>query len=83
MAFPFLDLSAIPFLAILLILGALIYWVPSFFLVYHLTRFGIGIRPRIIALVFLVGAVILFGLLIAFAARIDLSYAFSRLFQAL
>ena len=65
-------LNSIPFL------GLRLYSYPSLldsgvFIVYHLTRFGIGSRPKFIALVFLVGSVILFSLFIIGASQFDLS----------
>ncbi|OHB10805.1 MAG: hypothetical protein A3G05_01585 [Candidatus Zambryskibacteria bacterium RIFCSPLOWO2_12_FULL_45_14] len=37
-----------------------VYWVTVFVILYHLTRFGIGVQPKRFAAIFLLGAVILF-----------------------
>lgn len=37
----------------------LIYWFGIFLLAYHLIRFGIGIGPKRIALIMIIGSVIL------------------------
>ncbi|MEK7217461.1 MAG: hypothetical protein AAB374_01640 [Patescibacteria group bacterium] len=66
-------LNSIPFFGIAIVFISLVYWIPAFFIVYHLTRFGIGSRPKFIALVFLVGSVILFSLFIIGASQFDLS----------
>lgn len=47
-----------------LILGGIIfiaYWANAFFLMYHLMRFGIGPRPKLLALIFFIGSLILFA----------------------
>ncbi|MBP9821963.1 MAG: hypothetical protein KBC81_00730 [Candidatus Pacebacteria bacterium] len=66
-------INSIPFGLIALILFSLAYWVPSFFVTYHLTRFGIGIRPKLIALIFFGGSVIFFTLFVISINRLDLS----------
>lgn len=66
-------LNSIPFLGIAIVFLALLYWVPAFFIVYHLTRFGVGPRPKFIALVFLVGSVLLFSMFIITVSRLDLA----------
>lgn len=71
--FPANILNSIPFLGIAIVFLALIYWIPAFFIVYHLTRFGIGSRPKFIALVFLVGSVVLFSMFIIGASQLDLT----------
>ena len=71
--FPANILNSIPFFGIVIVFLALVYWIPTFFVVYHLIRFGIGPRPKFIALVFLIGSVILFSLFIIGASQIDLT----------
>ena len=66
-------LNLIPFGGIAVVFFSLIYWVPSFFIIYHLTRFGIGTRPKLIALIFFIGSIILFSIFIISASRLDLS----------
>jgi len=38
----------------------LVYWGVAFIILYHLTRFGIGVQPKRFAAVFLFGSIILF-----------------------
>lgn len=38
----------------------IIYWLYVFVIIYHLTRFGVGPRPKVVAFVFFIGAVVLF-----------------------
>ncbi|MEI6296592.1 MAG: hypothetical protein WCO84_03000 [bacterium] len=35
------------------------YLLYSFFIVYHLARFGVGVQPKILALFFFIGALVL------------------------
>ena len=37
-----------------------IFWIGVFILLYHLLRFGIGLQPKKIALVFFLGSVVVF-----------------------
>jgi hypothetical protein len=60
----------------------LIYWVYAFFIVYHLTRFGIGPVPKLFALVFLFGALMLFSLTLLAYSRIDTVEIFSAIMRA-
>jgi hypothetical protein len=41
--------------------GFVFFWLVAFFIFYHLTRFGIGLLPKRIAALFIVGAVIFFS----------------------
>lgn len=45
---------------IILVIATIAYLWFTFAIVYHLIRFGIGSRPKAIALVFLIGSFILF-----------------------
>ena len=71
----------IPFLPILLSLGLAVYWINAFFIVYHLTRFGVGPKPKVLALVFFVGSCALFGVAAVLYSRIDLADAFGALLK--
>ena len=53
----------------LLFLG---YWLFAFFIVYHLTRFGIGSKQKIMALVFFVGSACLFLLVATTYYQVEL-----------
>ena len=52
-------INIIPFRTILAVLLFLIYWIQAFFIIYHLIRFGIGPKPKIIAMIFFVGSIFL------------------------
>ncbi|HAU07537.1 MAG: hypothetical protein UW46_C0013G0010 [Candidatus Yanofskybacteria bacterium GW2011_GWF1_44_227] len=47
-----------------IIVGAffVFYWIQAFFIIYHLVRFGIGVKPKVVALIYFVGAIILYTL---------------------
>ena len=71
------DLSSlflqIPFGFLLALLVFVVYWVNVFLVIYHLTRFGIGVRPKVIALVFFMGAIVLFAVAAGLAYRVNLA----------
>ena len=48
------------------------YWIFVFVILYHLTRFGIGVVPKRLAAIFLIGSVALFGISIALFVNLDL-----------
>jgi hypothetical protein len=51
-----------PFATILnlfLIFLFVVFWLMAFFILYHLTRFGVGVFPKRLAALFLGGAVVL------------------------
>ncbi len=47
----------IPLIA--LIVAVVIYWIGAFIILYHLIRFGIGNRPKVVAFVFFAGSIVL------------------------
>ena len=49
------------------------YWIVVFVILYHLTRFGIGVVPKRLAMMCLLGSVALFGISVAFFVNLDLS----------
>jgi len=49
---------------IIFILIALVYFWFVFIIIYHLIRFGIGVKPKMLALFFFLGSLLLFGLAI-------------------
>ena len=49
------------------------YWGVVFIILYHLTRFGIGVQPKRFAAVFLLGSVILSGVAIISFMNIDIN----------
>ena len=66
-------ISKIPFVGIAVVFISLVYWVPAFFLFYHLVRFGIGTRPKQIAFVFMIGSVIIFSIFMFVLSQLDLT----------
>ena len=50
----------------------LIYWGATFIILYHLTRFGIGVQPKKFAAVFLFGSVVLSGAAIILFMNLDI-----------
>ncbi|MEK7461628.1 MAG: hypothetical protein AAB586_00975 [Patescibacteria group bacterium] len=51
----------------------LIYWGTAFVILYHLSRFGIGVQPKKLAVIFLFGSVILSATTIILFMRIEIS----------
>ena len=72
-------LSSLPIVMILFVIFFLVYWVNAFILVYHLVRFGVGPNPKAIALVFFLGAMVLFMVTILYFSRVDFTGIFSQL----
>jgi hypothetical protein len=50
----------------------LLYWMMAFIILYHLTRFGIGVQPKRFAAIFLFGSLILSGVAIVLFTKINL-----------
>lgn len=57
-------------IVIFLFLG---FWLTSFVILYHLTRFGIGTLPKKIAALFLIGSLTLFAWSVAAYTTLNLS----------
>lgn len=72
--FPFNIL--LPLLAVVLILG---YWTFAFFILYHLLRFGVGVKPKIVGVIFILGSIVLFGLSIIFSFGLDFGVIFNNI----
>ena len=53
----FLSSINVPFIALALVI--LIFWVMAFIIIYHLIRFGVGRAPKIVALVFFIGSLVI------------------------
>ncbi len=62
----------------LAILVFLVYWGCSFIILYHLTRFGIGVQPKRFAAVFLFGSVVLSGAAIILFMNLDTTLLIPR-----
>ena len=72
---------AFPLSIILNILASLIflvYWIAAFIILYHLTRFGIGVQPKKFAAIFLFGSVVLSGTAIILFMNLDLNSLIPR-----
>ncbi|KKW14448.1 MAG: hypothetical protein UY54_C0017G0002 [Parcubacteria group bacterium GW2011_GWA2_50_10b] len=54
-------------------LAFFIYWVIAFVILYHLSRFGIGVQPKKFAATFLFGSVVLSAAVIILFTRTDIS----------
>ncbi|MEX2013354.1 MAG: hypothetical protein WD897_00360 [Parcubacteria group bacterium] len=54
-------------------LAFFIYWVIAFIILYHLSRFGIGVQPKKFAAAFLFGSVVLSATVIILFTRTDIS----------
>ena len=61
----FSFLTNINLAAIAVVVMLIVFAVNAFFIVYHLTRFGIGTAPKLIALVFVVGCMFMVLMIIA------------------
>lgn len=68
-------------LALLFVLVCLAYWLFTFITFYHLVRFGIGTQPKKIAMLFLVGAGILFSISASAFLSLDSSVLKEKLIQ--
>ena len=58
---------------ILAALILLVYWGVTFIIIYHLTRFGIGVQPKRFAAIFLLGSVVLSATATIFFLKIDIN----------
>lgn len=57
---------------ILAALVLVIYWGFTFTILYHLTRFGIGVQPKRFAAIFLLGSVILSSVALILFTSVDI-----------
>ena len=51
----------------------LVFWLFAFFILYHLTRFGVGVFPKRLAALFLTGAVVLSSIVFLTYSSVDLN----------
>ncbi len=63
--------SNFPVLPVIFAIVFLVFWIYVFFIIYHLTRFGIGTKPKIIAFIFFIGSAFLFMQLVYSFNQID------------
>jgi hypothetical protein len=57
----------------LVLLAVITYWAITFIIIYHLTRFGIGTQPKILASIFFFGSAFLSVVSIFLFFNIDVS----------
>lgn len=74
-----------PFLEIIfnVLVGGLFigYWAVAFIIIYHLTRFGIGVQPKKFAAIFMLGSLMLSTVAIVLFTKFELGAFLSRLSQ--
>lgn len=58
---------------IILVLALVAYWVGAYFLLYHMTRFGVGSKPKLASFIFLLGSIALTIILVIIYAQIGSS----------
>lgn len=58
-------------LFLIFVISSLVFAIYSFFVLYHLIRFGIGTKPKQVALIYFVGSGILFLIFTASFLLID------------
>ena len=58
---------------IIIALALLIYWGIAFVILYHLARFGIGVQPKRLSAIFLLGSVILSATAVIFFMKVDIN----------
>ena len=65
----------INFSIVLFLFFLCLYSIGSFMVLYHLIRFGIGVPPKIVALAYFIGSVLLLFMLVSAYAFVDVSDA--------
>jgi len=50
----------------------------AFSIIYHLIRFGIGTKPKTLALIFFIGSIVLFAIAISTYAQVNWKEVFSN-----
>jgi uncharacterized membrane protein len=70
--------GSIPYSTVFAVFLLLVYWTQAFFILYHLVRFGIGSAPKILALVFVLGSVVLFIATFVFYSQIDITQSLEQ-----
>lgn len=70
--------DGLPFISLFFGLILVFYWGFSFFIIYHLIRFGIGPRPKLVALIFFLGSIALFMIAYHYFSKMDLALVFEN-----
>jgi len=71
--------SNISLILFFLILGFYLWY--AFSIIYHLIRFGVGVRPKILALTFFIGSFVLFVMVIVAYSQVDWKGILQQLFN--
>ena len=56
-----------------------VYWGMVFIILYHLTRFGVGVQPKKFAAAFFLGSVALFCTSLIFYLKLDFAFLLTQL----
>lgn len=59
------------FVNLAVVIAFLIFWTTAFIILYHLTRFGVGVMPKKLAAIFLIGVVALFSVSLVLFIKVD------------
>lgn len=51
----------------------LVFWLVAFVILYHLTRFGIGVLSKRLSVLFLFGSLVLSSIALVFYLKVDIS----------
>jgi len=65
--------QSLPVIPILFGLAFVLYWIYTLIIMYHLVRFGIGSKPKILALIFFMGSLVLFTNMILAFSQVNLT----------
>lgn len=67
----FNRLAAVNLPLVVFAFALVLYFIYTFIIVYHLTRFGIGVKPKLAAMIFFVGTLALLLIFFAVYASLD------------
>lgn len=67
-----MNIEALANITVWIIFG--IFWIVSFTILYHLTRFGVGTLPKKLSALFLVGAIIIFCISLVLFIKTDFNF---------
>jgi len=68
---------------VLLVIIAAVFLLYGFFIFYHFIRFGVGGRPKVLALIFFIGACLLSAVIFAAYQKVDWTAIYQALKSAL
>ena len=65
-----------------LVIGLLfVYWAVAFIILYHLTRFGVGVQPKRFAAIFMLGSLVLSSIAIILFTKLEIGVFLTRISQ--